>query len=81
MLAGMPRVRFLGNAMRRMTGALREARYWRPFKPHLCPSLTGIQLLKDGGYARIELDPGGIEPARFTVSPLRWHCTCPGAAL
>jgi hypothetical protein len=58
MLAGMPQVRFLGNAVRRMTGALREARNWRPFKPRLCPALSGIELLKDGGYARIEVDPG-----------------------
>jgi hypothetical protein len=80
-LAGMPRIRFLGNAVRRMTGALREARNWRPFKPRLCPALSGIELLKDGGYAKIELEPDAGVPARFAVVPLRWCCTRPNSGL
>jgi hypothetical protein len=75
-LAGMPQIRFLGNAVRRMSGALREARHWRPFKVRLCPALSGIELLKDGGYARIDLDPELGEPARFEIKRIRWHCTC-----
>jgi hypothetical protein len=81
MLAGMPHIRFLGNAIRRMSGALREARHWRPFNVRLCPALSGIELLKDGGYARIELDPDASRPARFEVQRIRWHCTCPGSGL
>ncbi len=71
-LSGIPRVGFLGHTPRRLTSALREARYWIPFKPLLCPSLSGIQLLKDGGYYVAELDPAGLTPARFEFHRLRW---------
>ena len=64
-LAGMPVVRFLGHSIQRYTTALREARHWRPFKLRLCPSLAGIELLKDGGYCAMELDGSGVAPARF----------------
>ena len=56
LLAGMPIIRFMGNSIRRMSTALYEARLWRPFKVHLCPSLAGIQLTKGGGYYRMTLD-------------------------
>lgn len=80
-LAGMPHVTVLGNALRRMTGALRQARCWRPFKVRLCPALSGIELLKDGGYARIDLNSDAGSVARFEVRRIRWHCTCPGSGL
>jgi hypothetical protein len=70
MLAGMPVIRCLGNAVRRMSTALREARYWRPFRVRLCPALSGIELLRDGGYARIELQPDASRPPQFRVC--RW---------
>ncbi|MBL9173498.1 MAG: metallophosphoesterase [Verrucomicrobiales bacterium] len=54
-LAGMPRIRFLGNTVRRYSSALREARVWREFRTVLCPSPPGIQLLKDGGWLELEL--------------------------
>jgi len=66
LLAGMPAIRFLGNAIRRMSSALNEARHWRLFKVKLCPALAGIQLLNDGGYALLELDLTAQQPARFT---------------
>jgi Calcineurin-like phosphoesterase len=59
MLSGAPRVSWMGQTLRRYTHALREARVWREFKTVLCPSPTGIQMLKDGGYLRLELDPEG----------------------
>lgn len=64
-LAGMPRVKFLGHTAKRFTAALRQARDWRPFKVRLCPSLAGIELLKDGGYLTAELDPDGRRPVQF----------------
>jgi len=51
------KIRFLGNTVRRYSTALRRARDWEGFKLQLCPSLSGIQLLKDGGFLQMELDP------------------------
>lgn len=65
-LAGMPAIRFLGNSIRRMSTALNEARHWRPFKVRLCPSLSGIELLKDGGFLTVQVDPLAHRPACYT---------------
>jgi hypothetical protein len=74
-LAGMPRIGFLGNTVRRHSMALRRAREWKPFNPILCPSLTGIQLLKDGGFLRLELGPAGRESVRIQRHRLPWPRT------
>ena len=71
-LFGMPPVRFLGHTPRRLSRALREARHWIPFKPLLCPSPAGTQLLKDGGYLVAELDMAGGVKAQFTLRRLKW---------
>ncbi|HWF20338.1 MAG TPA: metallophosphoesterase, partial [Verrucomicrobiae bacterium] len=42
LLAGMPRITFLGHTVKRLSTALSEGRHWRPFKVRLCPSLAGI---------------------------------------
>ncbi|SPE50588.1 conserved hypothetical protein [Verrucomicrobia bacterium] len=65
LLAGMPRIGFLGHTARRLSTALRKAREWRAFQVRLCPALAGIQLLNDGGYYTAELDPEARQPARF----------------
>ena len=70
LLAGMPPIRFLGHTVRRLSTALHEASHWRPFHVRLCPALAGIELLKDGGYCTIELDPEARRPARFRFHPL-----------
>jgi len=70
-LAGMPRLNFLGPTAARMSAALSEARHWRPFKVRLCPSLAGIELLKDGGYYTVELEEAAREPARFEFHRLK----------
>ncbi|HYE31472.1 MAG TPA: hypothetical protein VEH27_08595, partial [Methylomirabilota bacterium] len=70
LLAGMPSISFMGGSIRRMSRALHRARDWRPFKVLLCPSLTGSELLKDGGYYTARLDPSGIDPAVFRFHPL-----------
>ncbi|MDW8307761.1 MAG: metallophosphoesterase [Verrucomicrobiales bacterium] len=69
-LAGMPVIRFLGHTVQRMSTALNQARRWRPFRVRLCPSLAGIELLKDGGFLTIELDLTRERPARFEFHPL-----------
>lgn len=71
LLAGLPVIRFLGHSIRRMSVGLNEARLWRPFHVRLCPSLAGIELLKDGGYLTAELDAEAERPARFEFHRLR----------
>ncbi len=70
MLAGLPPISFLGNSIRRMSAALHDARHWRPFNVMICPALAGIELLKDGGYYSVKLDPEARTPARFEFHPL-----------
>lgn len=83
LLAGMPELGFLGNTARRLTGALRRARHWTPFRVVLCPSPAGIQLRKDGGYLEIDLrhqagglnegDKEGDSPPPIIHHRLPWH--------
>lgn len=73
LLSGMPRINFLGHTVKRLSTALSEARYWRPFNVRLCPSLAGIQLLKDGGYYSVELDEEARRSARFQFHRLKWQ--------
>ena len=65
LLAGIPAIGFLGHTVERLSRSLNEARHWRPFNVRLCPALAGIELLKDGGYYAVELDPEARQPARF----------------
>ena len=71
-LSGMPEIRFMGHTPRRLSRALREARLWKPFKPLLCPSTPGSQLLKDGGFYLVELDEEARRPAQFEFRALPW---------
>ena len=71
-LKGMPRITGCGPAIRRMSSALNRARHWKPFNVLLCPSLPGIQLLKDGGYFLARIDPDAVEPARFDFQKISW---------
>ncbi|MGD0537598.1 MAG: metallophosphoesterase [Verrucomicrobiota bacterium] len=70
MMSGLPPVGFLGNSVRRMSAALWRARAWRPFHVRLCPSLAGSELLKDGGYCLLTLDPEALEPAQLRVQAI-----------
>jgi hypothetical protein len=65
LLAGIPPIGFLGHSAKRFSTALSQARLWRPFHVRLCPSLAGIELLKQGGYCTIVLDTEAQQPARF----------------
>jgi Calcineurin-like phosphoesterase len=69
-LCGMPVITFLGHTPRRITSALRHARHWKPFNVVLCPALSGVELLKDGGYLALEIDPAGKEPLCLAMKPL-----------
>jgi len=67
LLAGMPSIAFLGHTPRRLTLALRRAKFWKPFNILLCPSLAGIELLKDGGFYTAELDKDAAVPIHFQL--------------
>lgn len=69
-LAGMPPIHFLGNSIRRMSTALREARHWQAFRVRLCPALAGCELLKDGGFLRLRLDAERRQPLSVEFQPL-----------
>lgn len=69
-LSGMPRITFLGHTVSKLSGALRKARQWRPFRVVLCPALAGIELLKDGAFCELELDPEAQRPARISLKRL-----------
>jgi hypothetical protein len=69
-LSGIPPIRFLGRSVNRFTSALNKASRWWPFQVRLCPALSGIELLNDGGYYTVKLDPTASLPARFTFHPL-----------
>lgn len=71
-LSGFPTITFLGKGARKISGALGEAKLWRPFRVRLCPALTGIQLLKDGGWLSAELDANAETPARFKFHRIKW---------
>lgn len=65
LLSGMPAIHFLGPTGKRLSRALNQARYWRPFHVRLCPSLAGIELGRQGGYCTAELDREAVRPIRF----------------
>lgn len=71
-LRGMPEIHFLGHTPRRLSRALGKARHWSPFKPLLCPSPAGSQLLKDGGYWAVAIDESGNCPPEFSFHRLEW---------
>jgi hypothetical protein len=71
-LAGMPTIPFLGNTVRRYSTALQQARVWRAFRTVLCPSPTGIQLLKDGGWLELSLSDDGIGRLEVRRGCLSW---------
>jgi hypothetical protein len=78
LMSGMPCLNGFGHTPKRLSRALREARHWKQFKPLLCPSPTGIQLFKDGGYYVAKLDPNGDRPARFEFVHFAWRTSPAG---
>lgn len=74
-LAGFPTLRFCGHTARRYSSALGEARWWREFRTVLCPSPTGIELLKDGGWLQLELSEDGSGGLRLHRHRLPWQLT------
>jgi hypothetical protein len=71
-MAGLPAIRFLGPTVARNSQALNRARFWKPFNVQLCPSLAGMELLRDGGYLTMELDGNGGAPLKTDFHALPW---------
>ena len=71
-LAGMPRIDFLGTTPKRLSSALRRAKDWQPFHLTLCPSPSGLQLLKDGGFLTVRLDTDSADPLQIERHRLSW---------
>ena len=71
-IAGFPTIRFLGKGAQKISAALGQARQWRPFHVRLCPALTGIQMLKDGGFLTADLAGDASRPAKFELHPIKW---------
>ncbi len=69
-LAGIPPIKMLGHTVHRITRALNRAKSWKALRPILCPSLAGIELLKDGGYLALELDLTGNDPLKILRHPI-----------
>ena len=70
LLSGIPPITFLGHSAKRMSTALSKGRCWRHFRPRLCPAIAGVELLKDGGFYTMDLDPAAEFPAVFTFHRL-----------
>jgi hypothetical protein len=71
LLSGMPAISFCGHSVRKFSRALNQAKEWRPFRILLCPSLAGIELLKDGGWYTATLHLDGNPPAQFDFHRIR----------
>jgi hypothetical protein len=71
LLAGMPRLNFLGVTARRLSTALNSAGCWKHFRIALCPAPTGCQALKDGGWLSLELPPDH-RPTKLIRHRLPW---------
>lgn len=67
LLAGMPRIGFLGHSIRRYSEALNLARRWHPFKVRLCPAPFGMKLMRDGGFLMLEVPEAQDTPTTVRV--------------
>lgn len=54
-LSGVPEVCSFGHSIRRFTVALNRAKIWRDFNMKLCPSPSGSELFRDGGFYEMTL--------------------------
>ena len=71
LLARIPPIHFLGHTTKKLSSARNKAREWRPFKIKLCQALGGIELLNDGGYFTVDLDPAAGQKTAYVFHPIR----------
>lgn len=53
--SGVPPITQFGTSIRRFSTALQKAAAWKDFRMRLCPSPSGSELLRDGGYFEMVL--------------------------
>lgn len=70
-LSWMPTITGWGATTARISSALSRAKDWKHFKMILCPSLSGLELNRRGGFYLVDLDPAGREAARFHLQVIR----------
>ncbi len=71
LLSWMPSITGCGPTTARISTALSKASEWQPFKILLCPSLSGLELTKRGGFYTAEIDEEARRPAEFKLHPVR----------
>jgi hypothetical protein len=71
LFAGFPHIKKMGAAIGRMSAAVNRARLWKGFNVLLCPSISGVELVRRGGYYIGRIDPTGRRPAEFDLQVLR----------
>jgi hypothetical protein len=70
-LSGLPHIQGMGAGVKRMSAALSKAKEWRHFQLLLCPSLSGIELFRRGGFYLVDIDPSGKLPSRWKKRTFR----------
>jgi hypothetical protein len=71
LLSWMPKMTSLGTTTARISSALSRAKDWRHFRVLLCPSLSGLELTRRGGFYTVTIDPEARIPAEFLLHPIR----------
>jgi hypothetical protein len=71
LLSWLPKITNCGTTAARISSALSKARDWRHFNVLLCPSLSGLELTKTGGFYIAEIDPDAKRPAVFKLQVVR----------
>ena len=71
LLSWLPTITGCGTTTARISSALSKAKEWRHFNLLLCPSLSGLELTKRGGFYTAKIDPDARKPAQFNLHVVR----------
>jgi hypothetical protein len=67
----IPPINGCGATTARISAALSKSREWRRFNVLLCPSLSGLELTRRGGFYTAHVDPDAQSKARFELHEIR----------
>jgi hypothetical protein len=71
LLSWLPTITNCGTTTARISSALSRAKDWKHFRLLLCPSLSGLELNRRGGFYTVKIDPEGRVPAVFQLHTIR----------